>query len=484
MPLIFLLLKSSSNHTDTRLGFGLYKPDLFQTSTRLNSDLGLTDRLARQDQSMNQLLVSVWTEVGLKTHKIFFALGLSTYLMSCSDIKAVDDAFPSVSAACAQKASQNRFIVQWENGEYTIEKGRSADDFRTTFVADNLNEIKHVDQDQYMENLQPEVTIESESNDISEQSTQYDRGPLSIGAQDMWSRGFEGSGVVVGVVDGMVDSSHSQLANQILVNTGEIPNNGVDDDGNGFVDDYQGVKVNSGTNDPLKNRHGTHVTGIVVADSTKGLAVGMAPKAKVIPAQFIGNTGGGSIGDAIIALNYVANRGAKIINMSWSMKPCADVPNLRSTLAGLSNKGILLITAAGNGDENGRAVNMDSTPAFPSAYNFSNQINIAASDSLQNLASFSNYGLQTVHMAAPGVSIWSTTPQNSREPMTGTSMSAPMVAGAAALLMSALPKATAAQIKQALMSSVTLPPVPFNIKAGGIINVYSAYNKLKTIVQN
>ena len=94
---------------------------------------------------------------------------------------------------------------------------------------------------------------------------------------------------------------------------------------------------------------------------------------------------------------------------------------------------------------------------------------------------FSNYGTNSVHVAAPGVGIYSTTPQNQIETMSGTSMSAPMVAGAAALLMSAVPSATAAQVKQALMSAVTRPPTPLNVKSAGIINVYDALTALKTI---
>jgi subtilisin family serine protease len=279
----------------------------------------------------------------------------------------------------------------------------------------------------------------------------------------------------------MVDTSHQQLSDNILVNTGEIPNNGVDDDQNGYVDDDKGVQINTETNDPVSNRHGSHVSGIIVADPAKGPVSGVAPKAKVVPAQFISNNGGGSIGDAIVALNYVASRGAKIINMSWGMDPCIDIPNLRSTLKDLNSQGILLITAAGNGDERGVGINMDITPSFPSAYNFSNQINVAASTTNQILAGFSNYGINSVDVSAPGVGIYSTTPQNQIETMSGTSMAAPMVSGAAALLMSAIPTATAAQVKQALMSAVIRPPTPLNVKSGGVINVYDALTALKTI---
>ncbi len=397
-------------------------------------------------------------------------------LTACGGVKTTDTVFPTSTDVCAQSASQTRFIVRWEDGSTSIENGFSADDFRTSFVSKNLHLIRHVDQDHQIQ-LRQQV----EEAGVGDSGETINWGPQSIDAPAVWSKGYEGAGVVIGVVDGMVDTTHQQLSDNILVNTGEIPNNGIDDDHNGHIDDYKGVQINSEINDPITNRHGSHVTGIIVADPSKGPVSGVAPKAKVLPAQFISNNGGGSIGDAIVALNYVAQRGAKIINMSWGMDPCIDIPNLRSTLSDLNTRGILLVTAAGNGDNRGVGINMDITPSFPSAYNFANQINVAASTTNQILVGFSNYGTNSVHVAAPGVGIYSTTPQNQIETMSGTSMAAPMVAGAAALLMSAVPSATAAQVKQALMSAVTRPPTPLNVKSAGIINVYDALTALKTI---
>lgn len=403
---------------------------------------------------------------------------MSLLLTACGAVKTTDSVFPTATDMCAQSASQNRFIVGWEDGSFSIEHGPSPDQFRKSFVADNLHKIRHVDQDQRIQ-LRTQSTTRLEASSLDEPET-LNWGPQSIDAPAVWSRGFEGSGVIVGVVDGMVDTSHSQLTDNILVNAGEIPDNQIDDDENGFVDDYKGIQVNLTPNDPVQNRHGTHVTGIVVADPEKGPVSGVAPKAKVVPAQFIDNDGGGSIGDAIIALKYVADRGAKIINMSWGMDACVDVPNLRAVLSDLNSRGILLVTAAGNGDSRGVGINMDVTPAYPSAYDFANQLNVAAATISQVLIGFSNYGVQKVHVAAPGVSIYSTTPGEQIETMSGTSMAAPMVSGAAALLMSAEPTATAAQVKQALMTSVTRPSTLMNVKSGGIINVYDALTALKS----
>ena len=403
-------------------------------------------------------------------------------LTACGGVKTTDSVFPATTNVCASAASTNRFIVKWENGQYSIEEGNSVENFKETFVSKNLHLINHVDQDYRIKvQVDPSVNALAEG-DVTSEGLNW--GPTSIDAPSVWGEGTDGSGIVVGVVDGMVDTNHSQLKNNILVNSGEIPNNGIDDDGNGFVDDYKGVQINPETNDPVQNRHGTHVTGIIAADPSQGPIDGVAPRAKIVPAQFIANDGGGSIGDAIVALNYVANRGAKIINMSWGLDPCMDIPNLRSTLQDLNKRGILLVTAAGNGDSNGVGINMDSTPSFPSAYNFSNQINVAASTVNQYLVGFSNYGNISVNVGAPGVGIYSTTPMNQIETMSGTSMAAPMVSGAAALLWSAVPQATASQVKQALLNSVNRPPSPLRVSTGGIINVYNALNELKSLVAN
>lgn len=413
----------------------------------------------------------------MKLVRIVILVTTTVILAACGGAKTSESVFPNTSLSCGEGASQNRFIVKWEDGRYTVENANSADEFRTEFVEKNLALINHVDHD-YIIQLSDQRSIRN-FTDVNAQVESLNWGPHLIKANSLWSQGYEGNGILVGVVDGMVDTSHAQLNGNIAVNSAEIPDNKIDDDKNGFVDDVRGIQANSGQNDPKVNRHGTHVTGIIVADSSQGPISGVAPKAKVIPAQFIGNDGGGSIGDAIVALNYVANRGAKIINMSWGLDACVEVPNLQSTLQELNSKGILLITAAGNGDSRGVGVNVDVYPSFPSAYNFANQINVAASTTGNYLIGFSNYGTRSVHVAAPGVGIYSTIPNNQVEVMSGTSMAAPMVSGAAALLWSAIPNATASQIKQALLSSVDIPAPSLDVSSGGIINVYNALNRLK-----
>ncbi len=412
--------------------------------------------------------------------KLFFVISLTCFGFGCSQTKTSTSVFPDPAAAasCANQASANRFIVQWENGTFSVEKAEGADQFRKSFLEKNLALIKHVDRD---------VTIKLETMSASEIKAEatdgLNWGPTAIQAQALWSKGISGDGIVVGVVDGMVDTSHQQLSSNILVNAGEIPKNGIDDDNNGFVDDDLGIQVNKEVNDPALNYHGSHVAGIIAADPTKGPVAGVAPKAKIVPAQFISNDEGGSIGDAIIGMNYAVSRGARILNLSWGAPACVPIPTLKEALQQISNKGVLIVTAAGNGDSHGVGVNMDVFPAFPSAYNFTNQLNIAASTFDDFIVGFSNYGTRNVHVAAPGVGIFSTVPGNKVGSLSGTSMAAPMVTGAAALIWSAYPNATALQVKQALMKSVDIiPGHQMDVAARGRINVSKAYTELQKIL--
>ena len=408
--------------------------------------------------------------------KLFFTLTMAALANGCSPVKTSSSVFPDQGAksACYKQASENRFIVQWEDGSFTVETDQNSSKFREGFVEKNLELIKHVDRD---------VRIETKNDlNIQGQNDGLNWGPNLIQAPALWEQGINGDGIIVGVVDGMVDVSHQQLRTNILVNTKEIPNNGIDDDGNGFIDDYMGVQINSEVNDPSKNRHGSHVSGTIVADPAAGPVEGIAPKAKVIPAQFIANDGGGSIGDAIIGMNYVVSRGAKIINLSWGAGPCNEIPALKAALQQISDKGVLIVTAAGNGDDFGVGLNVDINPTYPSAYNFLNQLNVAATTFDDYMISFSNYGSRTVHVAAPGVNIYSTTPGNKVEPMSGTSMAAPMTSGSAALIWSAFPKATANQVKQAIMRSVDIiPGRQIEVYSRGRINVLKAYTELKKL---
>jgi subtilisin family serine protease len=384
--------------------------------------------------------------------RIFTSLILSVgslFLFSCGSQKTNESVFPNqASPACAQQSIKNKFVVGWEDGTYSLEQDTSEESFRKNFVSKNLDKIRHIDRDVRIQirTLDTPSDVQAQTSDMQWQVDQ-------VRAREVWNQGYYGQNIIVGVIDGMVDTTHPQLRNSITYSR----------------------QFNNQVNDANFNRHGSHVAGIIAADPSLGQVSGIAPRARIAAGQFISNDGGGSIGDAIMAMQAVAQQGARIINLSWGGAPCVD--NLQSTMNQLSANGILLITAAGN-----ESTNSDSYPTFPAAFMALNQINVAATGFNDLLASFSNRGYRTVHVAAPGQSIYSTTPGNTITAMDGTSMAAPVVSGAAALLMSAVPQANAQQVKQALMTTVDVPGQYLQTATGGRINVQNALSKLKQIV--
>ena len=380
------------------------------------------------------------------------ALGL-VILTGCNNGKTKESVFSeNAQSFCEANTLKNRYVVQWEDGSITVEKskaGQSDDEFRETFVKDNLALIKHVDRD-----FQIRVRPMAKSSDVQTSATNLSWGPERMQADLVWAQGYKGQGVRVGVVDGMVDPSHVQLSNNIV----------------------SAEQFNNEINDPNLNVHGTHVAGIIAADPNFGPVGGVAPSAKILSGQFISNSGGGSLGEAILAMNSVANKGAKIINMSWGGAGC--VTSLKDAVESLSNRGILIVTAAGN-----EGVNSDYSPDYPAAFRLANQINVAATTIDDRFISFSNRGIHTVNVGAPGVSIYSTIPGNRIDDMDGTSMAAPMVSGAAALLWSAVPAATAQQIKQAIYSSVDIYP-EYQVSTRGRVNVKKALDALRAMLSS
>ncbi len=407
-----------------------------------------------------------------------FAVAFTFVFAACSN-KTTSSVFPegdgalSSTACVGQNTGQpieNKFVVQWEDGKFSVETAANAEVFKETFIKPQLEKIKFVEFDRV-------IHTNERATEVSQSGLGDSWGQNMVGAPALWSQGIYGQGITVAVVDAFVDTSHPQIQPRIAVNSGEIPGNGIDDDRNGIVDDYYGASFvsNPGTNTTV-NPHGTHVAGIIAADHTTGPVKGMAPQAKIIPAQFISNDGNGSLGDAVLALQYAANRGAKIINSSWGGAPC--VASLRDEFALLNSKGILLLVAAGND-----GLDIDYNPDFPAAFNFSNQITVAAATANDFMAAWSNSGFGLVHLAAPGSNILSTIPNNQTAYFDGTSMATPFVSGAAALLWSAKPNATAAQIKSAILQSVDVTSGhEYKVSSRGRLNVQKALEKLKQLV--
>jgi subtilisin family serine protease len=346
-------------------------------------------------------------------------------LAGCAEEKTEQSVFPGDSnlektSQCASAAIKTRFIVQWENGKITTVTSENVERFKSTVLRPHLKDIAFVEYDQV-------VTIPTQSAVLTN-SSDGSWGPAMMQANEAWAIGEKGAGIKVAVIDSGLDTGHPQLENQLDTNLGEVPSNGLDDDGNGYVDDVFGYDFfyDVGEVTPMTD-HGTHVAGIVAADSSKGPVQGIAPSAKLIAMNFMGDNGGGSLGDAIAAMDYAVVRGANIVNASWGGAPCNE--SLKVAIKKLETNGILFVSASGNS-----GLDLDTYPEYPAAYNLPNQITVAASTESDRMAGFSNTSFSLVHVVAPGAGINSTLPGNLAGLMSGTSMATPMVSGAAAVV--------------------------------------------------
>ncbi|HOG49615.1 MAG TPA: S8 family serine peptidase, partial [Lentisphaeria bacterium] len=279
-----------------------------------------------------------------------------------------------------------------------------------------------------------------------------------INVMPLWDAGYTGSrDVVVAVIDTGVDYTHPDLQANMWINTGEIPDNGIDDDGNGFIDDVYGYDFYNGHGDPLDvveegGDHGTHCAGTIGAVGNNMIGVaGVNWNVRIMALKFLG-PGGGSAMDAISCIEYAVQMGAHISNNSWGGYGYSNAlyDACRRALAA----GHLLICAAGN------EMNDNDGPwqSYPASYDLPNILAVAATDHNDEMAWFSNWGATTVDVGAPGYDILSTAPGRGYQYMSGTSMAAPHVTGIAALLKSRFPNATALDLKEAIMAGAT--PVP------------------------
>lgn len=281
-----------------------------------------------------------------------------------------------------------------------------------------------------------------------------------INAPEAWTKGYTGQGVTVAVLDTGVNYNHPDLAANIWVNAGEIANNGIDDDGNGFVDDSRGWSfVNTDTNDPMdfdgsdNIGHGTHVAGMIAALNNNFGITGVAPNAKIMPIRVIGDSDDlfEERFDANLAagIRYAVDNGAKVLNISLGNNP-GDAPlvQTRSALKYARQFGAIAVMAAGNERLDGATRPID--PAFYAVQGLG--IAVGAVNRQRALADFSNpAGKRPLnYVVAPGVSIRSTVLGEGYEVFDGTSMATPHVAGIVALMLSANPSLSATQVEKIL----------------------------------
>ncbi len=294
--------------------------------------------------------------------------------------------------------------------------------------------------------------------DVKPNDPQYPQqwGYAKIKAPDAWNTQTDSADTLIAVIDTGVDYLHPDLAANMWINPGEVPGNGVDDDGNGIIDDVHGANfVNAGaTGDPMDdNRHGTHVAGTIGAVSDNNLGVaGVNWKTRIMALKFLSNTGSGTTAGAIRAIEYGIKMKANIMNNSWGGGGFSRA--LEDAIRSADRAGILFLAAAGNAGGNDN----DTNPHYPSSYDVPNVLAIMATDQNDAKAAFSSFGANSVDMAAPGVGILSTIPGGGYASFNGTSMATPHAAGAAALVWAANPAMTHIELKKHLMDAAEVIP--------------------------
>ncbi|MEG4503927.1 S8 family serine peptidase, partial [Microcoleus sp. F6_B4] len=301
-----------------------------------------------------------------------------------------------------------------------------------------------------------------------------------IDAPEAWDIQKGSKNVVVAVVDTGVDYNHQDLAANIWSNTGEIAGDGIDNDRNGYKDDVRGYDFINNNNAPMDDyrydggySHGNHVAGTIGAVGNNNIGVvGVSQNVSIMPLKIFKADGRTSVDAIVKAINYATQKGAKVINASYGGDYFSQAE--KDAIDDANKKGVLFVAAAGN---IGRLDN-DSYPQYPASYDLPNIIAVAATTDNDQLAWFSHYGKTSVDLGAPGENILSTLTGNQYGFKDGTSMAAPHVAGAAALLLAQDPSRTPAQLKDILMKT-TDPLTSLNGKtvSGGRLNVWKALNR-------
>lgn len=292
-----------------------------------------------------------------------------------------------------------------------------------------------------------------------------------IDALEAWVAETGSDAVVVGCIDSGIDYNHEDLNANIWTNPGEIPDNGKDDDDNGYIDDWRGWDFCNDDNDPIDDAdHGSHTAGTIGAAGDNNIGItGVNWTVKLMPLKFLDACGSGTIADAVEAVLYAAwfkdelgENVVRITNNSYGGKRSS-----RAMKEAIASSGALFVAAAGNQGK--------SRKVYPAGDDLDNIVSVAATDHNDELASFSNYGADWVDLGAPGVDVLSTARNNGYEYMDGTSMAAPHVAGVAALLLADNPSLTIDELKATILDNVDLlPSLEGMTLTGGRLNARAA----------
>lgn len=297
-----------------------------------------------------------------------------------------------------------------------------------------------------------------------------------INAMEAWKITKGDREIRVAVIDTGIDYEHGDLAGNLMVNTEELNGTeGVDDDGNGYVDDIYGYDFANNDGSPMDGHgHGTHCSGVIGAVHNGSGIAGVMSQVKILGIKFLSDSGSGETINAIKSIDYAIKMGVHVMSNSWGGGEESEA--LKEAIQRANDAGITFVAAAGNSFGNN-----DSKPTYPANYVVDNVVTVAAMGGNGKKASFSNFGAKTVHVMAPGVNILSTVANNGYQKMSGTSMATPFVSGVVGLILAEEPNLTPAEVRERLIqTSVQESDLTRYTQSGGRVDAYRALKNIRT----
>jgi len=301
---------------------------------------------------------------------------------------------------------------------------------------------------------------------------------VDVNALKAWQITKGSRDITIAVIDTGVDYNHPDLKANMWVNAGEVAADGIDNDGNGYIDDIYGWNAATDTGNPFDGHgHGTHCAGTIGAVHGNGGVAGVMGDVKIMAVKFLTDSGSGSLVDAIEAIDYATKMDVDLMSNSWGGGGYTQA--LFDSIKAASDKGIVFVAAAGNSTSNN-----DVRANYPSNYATDNMIAVAAITHQDQLASFSSYGKRTVHIAAPGRNVLSTTPNNGYSVFSGTSMATPHVSGVLGLYLAQEGRRPHAETLERLMAtSVPSSAYRRTTVSGGRADAYNLLTNTRPVRQ-
>ena len=378
-----------------------------------------------------------------------------------------------VMALMSSSAFSAEYIVKIQDNAKSLKSLHSFGNVRNLNVSianfavlttENKSALKVLSDDPSVEYIEPNITYQAfDVMSDKKFKKQWGLNNTGFNAGGLWPFGKKGvdisaleslkitkgdQEVKIAVIDTGVDYNHIDLKENIMINELELNGTpGVDDDGNGYVDDIYGYDFANNDADPMDGHgHGTHCAGVIGASHNDEGIAGVMAKVKILPIKFLKDNGGGTLEAAIMSIDYAIKRGVQIMSNSWGGGGYSQA--LFDAIKSAQDNGIVFVAAAGNESNNN-----DLKPSYPATYQLDNVISVGALDAKWNKAFFSIWGRKTVNVFAPGVNIYSTVQDNKYKSMSGTSMACPHVAGVAGLLIANEPNLNYSEIKARLMNT-------------------------------